>query len=305
MDFYNLTEEEQDVYSDIIFNINMESSQTLKDFLKQQNIETTKQIINIKHPDPSQGYPLFRACKSNDIEKVKLLVEYGADVFLEDEHGNSAINITQNQEIQEYIQTIQTKIKEQNKHTIQNQNIQTTIIENQQDNNEQPTATIDTKPEKQSFFKKLFSKRKNKQQTQTTTNTNHNNDDNMSLFQKLLSQHIHKHSIKHRIKQHKINKKIKEINDLAIKELIKLNKSIDDVRQDIKIAYTKSILPPPDQQLYGIQTDISQTLQDEINNNQKENESTYDKAIKSINSQSFEKKYNKFKKQYDKKGRAL
>ena len=252
MDFYNLTEEEQDVYSDIIFNINMESSQTLKDFLKQQNIETTKQIINIKHPDPSQGYPLFRACKSNDIEKVKLLVEYGADVFLEDEHGNSAINITQNQEIQEYIQTIQTK-----------------IVENQQDNNEQPTATIDTKPEKQSFFKKLFSKRKNKQQTQTTTNINHNNDDNMSLFQKLLSQHIHKHSIKHRIKQHKINKKIKEINDLAIKELIKLNKSIDDVRQDIKIAYTKSILPPPDQQLYGIQTDISQTLQDEINNNQK------------------------------------
>lgn len=126
----------------------------------------------------------------------------------------------------------------------------------------------------------------------------------MSLFQKLSSQHIHKHSIKHRIKQHKINKKIKKINDLVIKELIKLDKSIDDVRQDIKIAYAKSILPP-DQQPYGIQTDISQTLQDEINNNQKENESTYDKAIKSINSQSFEKKYNKFKKQYDKKERAL
>lgn len=127
----------------------------------------------------------------------------------------------------------------------------------------------------------------------------------MSLFQKLLSQHIHKHSIKHRIKQHKINKKIKEINDLAIKELIKLNKSIDDVRQDIKIAYAKSILPPNEQQLYGTQTNISPTLQNKINNNQKENKSTYDKAIESIDSPFFEKKYNKFKKQYDKKGRAL
>jgi len=90
------------------------------------NIKQKEKNINIKKmvntPDIDGNYPIHYLAKNNDMDKMEVLIYYHANLNVTDKQGNKAINLTDNNVIQQFLLKNEENIKsKKNNNNINNQ----------------------------------------------------------------------------------------------------------------------------------------------------------------------------------------
>ena len=107
--------ENDDLYSDEFLS---QCENKIKDFddlieikIKENDLDDIERSLNpnaniknmVNSPDNDKNYPIHYLAKNNDLDKIEILKYYHADLNMPDQSGNSAIYLTTNSVIQQYL----------------------------------------------------------------------------------------------------------------------------------------------------------------------------------------------------------